>query len=122
MFCAVLASSPYRFVRFAADQRQETTLSLLAECLEELGGVPGVVLTDRMASLRAQIVANVVVPHPDYSALRHPLRVPPRLLRGHRPRVQDSGSIWSAEAPDVLDHPGQPGGGEPRLRRVPCSE
>lgn len=66
LFCAVLAWSRHRFVRFATDQRRETTLSLLAECLEEIGGVPAVVLTDHMAALRAQIVANVVVPHPDY--------------------------------------------------------
>ena len=39
---------------------------MLAECFEELGGVPAVVLTDRMACLRAGIVANVVVPHPEY--------------------------------------------------------
>jgi transposase len=43
-FCAVLAWSRYRFVRFAADQQQATTLRLLAECFEELGGVPAVVL------------------------------------------------------------------------------
>jgi len=49
MFCAVLAWSRYRFVRFARDERRETTLRLLAECLEELGGVPAVVLSDRMA-------------------------------------------------------------------------
>lgn len=66
MFCAVLAWSRYRFVRFGADQTRETTLALLTECFEELEGVPAVVLTDRMACLRAGIVANVVVPHPDY--------------------------------------------------------
>jgi hypothetical protein len=41
MFCAVLAWPRFRFVRFAADERAETTLDLLAECLEVLGGVPG---------------------------------------------------------------------------------
>lgn len=66
LFGAVLAWSRCRFVRFAADETRETTLGLLAACLEELGGVPAVVLTDRMACLRAGIVANVVVPHPDY--------------------------------------------------------
>lgn len=66
VFCAVLAWSRVRFVRFAADQRRETTLRLLAECFEALGGVPAVVLSDRMACLRAGVVANVVVPHPDY--------------------------------------------------------
>jgi transposase len=49
VFCAVLAWSRYRFVRFATDERAETTLALLAECFEELGGVPKVVLADRMA-------------------------------------------------------------------------
>lgn len=66
IFCAVLAWSRYRFVRFAADERRETTLRLLAECFEDLGGVPAVVLADRMACLKASVVANVVVPHPDY--------------------------------------------------------
>jgi hypothetical protein len=66
VFCAVLAFSRVRFVRFARDQRRETTLRLLSECLEALGGVPKVVLADRMACLKAGVVANVVVPHPDY--------------------------------------------------------
>jgi transposase len=66
MFCAVLAWSRYRFVRFARNEQRETTLRLLAECLEELGGVPAVVLSDRMSCLRAGIVANLVVPHPEY--------------------------------------------------------
>ncbi len=66
VFCAVLAWSRYRFVRFATDERRETTLRLLAECLAELGGVPAVVLADRMGCLRGGIVADVVVPHLDY--------------------------------------------------------
>lgn len=66
IFCAVLAWSRYRFVRFATDMKRETTLRLLAECIEELGAVPHVVLSDRMGCLRAQTVANIVVPHPDY--------------------------------------------------------
>lgn len=66
IFCAVLAFSRVRFVRFAADERAETTLRLLAECFETLGGVPKVVLADRMGCLKAGVVANVVVPSPDY--------------------------------------------------------
>lgn len=66
MFCAIAPWSRYRFVRFATDQKRETTLALLDECLEELDGVPAVVLSDRMACLKASIVANVVVAHPDY--------------------------------------------------------
>lgn len=34
--------------------------------LEEIGGVPAVLLTDRMGCLRAATVAGLVVPHPDY--------------------------------------------------------
>lgn len=68
LFCAVLAWSRVRFVRFGADQTRETTLRLLAECFEELGGVPAVVMTDRMGCLKAGVVANVVVPHPEYVA------------------------------------------------------
>ena len=37
VFCAVLAWSRWRFVRFAADERSETTLSMLAECFELSG-------------------------------------------------------------------------------------
>ena len=39
---------------------------LLAECFEVLGGVPKVVLADRMACLKGGVVANVVVPTPEY--------------------------------------------------------
>ena len=66
VFCAVLGWSRFRFVRFAADQSQATTLAMLAECFEVLGGVPKVVLADRMACLKGGVVANVVVPAPDY--------------------------------------------------------
>lgn len=66
LFCAVLAWSRYRFVRVATNERRETTLQCLAECFEELGGGPAVVLSDRMGCLIAGVVANVVVPHPDY--------------------------------------------------------
>jgi transposase len=66
VFCAVLAWSRVRFVRFAGDERAETTLSMLAECFEELGGVPKVVLADRMGCLKGGVVANKVVPTADY--------------------------------------------------------
>ena len=68
VFCAVLAWSRIRFVRFAADESQATTLRLLAECLETIGGVPAVVLADRMGCLKGGVVANVVVPAPGYVA------------------------------------------------------
>ncbi len=66
VFCAVLAWSRFRFVRFAADERSATTLSMLAECFEVLGGVPKVVLADRMGCLKGGVVANLVVPTSDY--------------------------------------------------------
>ena len=66
VFCAVLAWSRFRFVRFARDERAATTLALLAECFEVLGGVPGKVLADRMGCLKGGVVANVVVPTAEY--------------------------------------------------------
>ena len=68
IFCAVLAWSRVRFVRVAAREDQATTLRLLAECFETLGGVPAVVLADRMGCLKGGVVANVVVPAPGYVA------------------------------------------------------
>ncbi len=66
MFCAVLAWSRVRFVRFADNERADTTMRLLAECFQTLGGVPKVVLADRMGCLKGGVVADVVVPTPDY--------------------------------------------------------
>jgi len=66
VFCAVLAWSRFRFVRFAQNETSATTLRLMAECFEVLGGVPKVVLADRMGCLKATTVANVVVPTPEY--------------------------------------------------------
>ena len=66
VFCAVLAWSRFRFVRFAADERAGTTLGMLTECFEVLGGVPGKVLADRMGCLKGGVVANVVVPTAEY--------------------------------------------------------
>lgn len=66
VFCAVSAWSRFRFVRFSDNEKRATTLSLLAGCFEVLGGVPKVVLADRMGCLKARVVANLVVPVPDY--------------------------------------------------------
>ena len=66
LFCAVLPWSRWRFVRFARDEKLETTLRMFAECFEALGGVPAVLLTDRMSCLKAGVVANMVVPHAEY--------------------------------------------------------
>lgn len=85
IFSAVLCWSRVRFVRFALDERRETTLRLLAECFEELGGVPAVVLADRMGCLRAGIVANVVVPHPDYVRFAAHFGFRPDFCESHDP-------------------------------------
>jgi transposase len=66
VFCAVLAWSRFRFVRFVTDERAGTTLGMLAECFEVLGGVPGKVLADRMGCLKGGVVANIVVPTAEY--------------------------------------------------------
>jgi transposase len=66
IFTAVLAWSRWRFVRFSRDESLETTLRLLAECFEAFGGVPAVVLADRMGCLKGGVVANVVVPTAAY--------------------------------------------------------
>jgi DNA-binding CsgD family transcriptional regulator len=66
VFCAVLAWSRFRFVRFAGDENASTTMHLLGECFEALSGVPKTVLADRMDCLKAGVVANVVVPTADY--------------------------------------------------------
>lgn len=66
LFCVVLPWSRWRFVRFARDEQRATTLRMFAECFEALGRVPTKVLTDRMSCLKAGVVANMVVPHPEY--------------------------------------------------------
>ncbi|MFJ9370485.1 IS21 family transposase [Nocardia sp. NPDC101769] len=66
VFCAVLAFSRWRFAAFAADQKQSTTLAMIAQALAAIGGVPAKVLADRMGCLKAGVVADVVVPTPEY--------------------------------------------------------
>jgi hypothetical protein len=66
VFCAALAWSRFRFVRVADNEKATTTFGLLAECFEQLGGVPKTVLADRMGCLKSGVVANVVVPTSDY--------------------------------------------------------
>ena len=66
VFCAVLAWSRVRFVRVASDETAATTLAMLADCFDILGGVPAKVLADRMGCLKGGVVANVVIPTPDY--------------------------------------------------------
>jgi transposase len=85
VFCAVLAWSRWRFVRFAADERSATTLGMLAECFEALGGVPKIVLADRMGCLKGGVVANIVVPTPDYVRFAAHYRFRPDFCHGADP-------------------------------------
>jgi transposase len=66
VFCAVVAWCRFRFVRFARDETAATTMAMLAECFEAVGGAPGKVLADRMGCLKGGVVAGVVIPTPDY--------------------------------------------------------
>jgi transposase len=85
VFCAVLAWSRVRFVRFADNERADTTLSMLAECFETLGGVPKIVLADRMGCLKAGVVADVVVPTADYVRFATHYRFRPDFCRAADP-------------------------------------
>ena len=85
VFCAVLAWSRLRFVRFARDETAPTTFALLAECFEELGGVPAKVLADRMGCLKAGTVANVVIPTVDYVRFATHYRFSPDFCHAHDP-------------------------------------
>jgi transposase len=72
-------------VRFADNERADTTLALLAECFETLGGVAKVVLADRMGCLKAGVVADVVIPTPDYVRFATHYRFRPDFCQAHDP-------------------------------------
>ena len=95
-FCAVLARSRFRFVRFAREQGAATTLGLLAECFEVMGGVPGKVLADRMGCLKGAVVANVVVPTGHNVRFVGHYGVWPASVRRRTPNRRGSWSTWSA--------------------------
>ena len=88
VFCAVLAWSRVRFVRVARDETAATTLAMLADCFDTLGGVPAKVLADRMGCLKGGTVANVVIPTPDYVRFATHYRFSPGLLPSGRPGVE----------------------------------
>ena len=69
-------------------RRPTTTLALLAECFEVLGGVPqgGAGRPDGLPEGRGGRQRGGA--DPGLRPVRHPLRVPARLLRGRRPGVE----------------------------------
>ncbi|MHB1499215.1 MAG: IS21 family transposase [Acidimicrobiales bacterium] len=85
VFCAVLAWSRWRFVRFATDEKASTTFEMLSRCFEALGGVPKVVLADRMGCLKGGVVANIVVPTPAYVRLATFYGFRPDFCEGYDP-------------------------------------
>lgn len=85
VFCAVMAWSRWRFVFFADNLRSDTTLTALAACFEELGGVPKTVLSDRMGCLKGGTVAGVVVPTADYVRFATHYGFRPDFCEGHDP-------------------------------------
>ena len=95
IFCAVMAFSRWRFVRFAADEKASTTFEMLARCFEALGAVPKVVLADRMGCLKGGVVANIVVPTPAYVrfALHYGFR--PDFCEVTTPSPKGSSKTWS---------------------------
>ncbi len=86
MFCAVLAFCRVRFVRFADNERADTTMRLLAECFEVIGGVPKVVLIDRMGCVKGRVVADVVIPTPDYVRFAAHYRFRPDFCQARDPQ------------------------------------
>jgi transposase len=85
VFCAVVAWSRVRFVRIARDETAATTMALLAECFEAVGGVPAKVLADRMGCLKGGTVAGVVIPTPDYVRFATHYRFSPDFCHPHDP-------------------------------------
>ena len=81
----MLAWSRWRFVRFATDEKASTTFEMLSRCFEALGGVPKVVLADRMGCLKGGVVANIVVPTPAYVRLATFYGFRPDFCEGYDP-------------------------------------
>jgi len=113
VFCAVLAWSRARFVRFADNERADTTLDLLAQCFEQLGGVPAVVLADRMGCLKGGVVANTVVPTGEYVrfAAHHGFR--PDFCQAADPESKGIVENLVGYAKTDLMIPGADGSGDP---------
>jgi transposase len=113
VFCAVLAWSRVRFVRFADNERCATTLGLLAECFEHLGGVPAIVLADRMGCLKGGVVADQVVPTGEYVrfATHHGFR--PDFCQAGDPESKGIVENLVGYAKTDLMIPGADGSGDP---------
>jgi len=61
-------------------------MRLLAECFEVIGGVPKVVLADRMGCVKGGVVADVVIPTPDYVRFATHYRFRPDFCQARDPQ------------------------------------
>jgi transposase len=86
VFCAVMAWSRWRFVRFAADEQAHTTMGFIAEAFAAAGGVPAKTLTDRMGCLKGGVVANVVIPTEAFIRFAGHYRFVPDWCEGNDPQ------------------------------------
>ena len=93
-------------------------LAMLAECFEALGGVPKVVLADRMGCLKGGVVANVVVPTPDYVRFATHYRFRPDFCEGGDPESKGIVENLVGYAKSDLVVPAEPDVERPRRRRT----
>jgi transposase len=85
----VLGFSRMVAVRFATDTTRLTTLQLLTECLEELGGAPTEVLTDRDPALMiGSTPSGRPVFAPEWVDLAEVLGIRPRACRPYRAKTK----------------------------------
>lgn len=88
-FVAILGFSRMVAVRFATDKTRPTTLRLLTECLLDLGGAPGEVLTDRDPALViGRTPSDRPVLAPEWIDLAASLGTRAKACRAHRPQTK----------------------------------
>jgi transposase len=88
-FVAVLGYSRMVAVRFATDTTRSTTLRLLVECLDDLGGAPGEVLTDRdPAFVIGSTPDGHAVYAPEWIDLAATLGVTPKACKPYRAKTK----------------------------------
>ncbi|HLH71712.1 MAG TPA: IS21 family transposase [Chloroflexota bacterium] len=88
-FVAILGFSRVPAVRFAIDHTRSTTLACVVRCLDDLGGVPAEILTDRDGVFCiGQTSAGQAILAPDWVDLCDVLGVIPRACRPYRAKTK----------------------------------
>ncbi len=88
-FVAILGFSRVPAVRFATDHARPTTLSYVVRCLDDLGGVPAEILTDRDGVFCiGQTSAGQAILAPEWTDLCDVLGVLPRACRPYRAKTK----------------------------------